>query len=184
MVLHYFNGLTCEEVGTRLDVSLNTVKSRLYRARKRLEQEESMLRENLSPNLLKSEPRYIGVQATAATEAGEHLAEGGFDLSHTDKVFTSIGSRTTGLRGDYPLPMYMLLHYMNHRNEVNLFKFPLVIGSRWEQEGPCKSKATITLEGYEDVEISTGSFPSCLKHKTVFTDADVEDPDAELGTHT
>ena len=179
MVLHYFNGLTCEEVSTRLDVSLNTVKSRLYRARKRLEQEESMLRENLSPNLLKSEPRYIGVQATAATEAGKHLAEGGFDLSQTDKIFTSIGSRTTGLRGDYPLPMYMLLHYMNHRNEVNLFKFPLVIGSRWEQEGPYKSKATITLEGYEDVEISTGSFPSCLKHKTVFIEADVEDADTE-----
>ena len=182
MVLHYFNGLTCEEVSTRLDVTLNTVKSRLYRARKRLEQEESMLRENLSPNLLKSEPRYIGVQATAATETGEHLAEGGFDLSQTDKVFTSMGSRTTGLRGDYPLPMYMLLHYINHRrNEINLFKFPLVIGSRWEQEGPHKSKATITLEGYEDVEISAGSFSSCLKHKTVFTDADVEDPDAEDG---
>ena len=182
MVLHYFNGLTCEEVGERLDVSLNTVKSRLYRARKRLEQEESMLRETLSPNLLKSEPRYIGVQATAATEAGEHLAEGGFDLNQTDKVFVSIGSRTTGLRGDYPLPMYMLLHYINHRrNEINLFKFPLVIGSCWEQEGPHKSKATITLDGYETVEISAGSFPSCLKHKTVFTDADVEDPDAEGG---
>ena len=52
MVLHYFSGLTCEEVSDRLDISLNTVKSRLYRARKRLEKEESMLRENLSPNLL------------------------------------------------------------------------------------------------------------------------------------
>ncbi len=182
MILHYFNGLTCEEVSERLDVSLNTVKSRLYRARKRLEQEESMLRENLSPNLLKNEQRYIGVQATAAMETGKHLAEGGFDLSQTDKVFASMGSRTTGLRGDYPLPMYMLLHYINHRrNEINLFKFPLVIGSRWEQEGPYKSKATITLEGYETVEISAGSFRSCLKHKTVFTDADVEDPDAEGG---
>ncbi len=182
MVLHYFNGLTCEEVGERLDVSLNTVKSRLYRARKRLEQEESMLRENLSPNLLKNEPRYISIQATAATEIGEHLAEGGFELRQTDKVFTSTGSRTMGLRGDYPLPMYMLLHYINHRNnEINLFKFPLVIGSRWAQEGPHKSKATITLEGYETVEISAGSFPSCLKHKTVFTDADVEEPDAEQG---
>ncbi len=182
MVLHYFNGLTCEEVGERLDVSLNTVKSRLYRARKRLEQEEPMLRENLSPNLLKSEPRYISIQATAATEIGEHLAEGGFELRQTDKVFTSTGSRTMGLRGDYPLPMYMLLHYINHRNnEINLFKFPLVIGSCWAQEGPHKSKATITLEGYETVKISAGSFPSCLKHKTVFTDADVEETDAEQG---
>ena len=86
MVLHYFNGLTCEEVGERLDISLNTVKSRLYRARRRLEQEEPMLRENLSPNLLKNEPRYIGVQATAATETGEHLAEGGFELNQKEFV--------------------------------------------------------------------------------------------------
>ena len=180
MVLHYFSGLTCEEVSERLDVSVNTVKSRLYRARRRLEKEESMLRENLSPNLLKSEPRYISVQATAATETGEHLAEGGFDLSQTDKVFTSIGSRTSGLSGAYPLPMYMLLHYVNHGRDINIFRFPLVVGSCWEQEGPHKSKATISLEGYEAVEVSAGTFSSCLKHKTVFTDADVEDADAGL----
>ncbi len=181
MILHYFSGLTCEEVSARLDVSLNTVKSRLYRARKRLEQEESMLRENLGPNILKSEPRYISIQATATTESGKHLAEGGFELNQTDKVFKSTGSRTFGLRGDYPLPMYMLLHYINHRNEIDLFKFPLVIGSRWAQEGPHKSKATITLEGHASVEVSAGTFPSCLKHKTVFTDADVKEPDAEQG---
>ena len=181
MVLHYFSGLTCEEVSERLDVSLNTVKSRLYRARKRLEQEESLLREKLGPNLLKSEPRYMSIQANATTESGKHLAEGGFELSQTDKVFTSTGSHTMGLRGDYPLPMYMLLHYINHRNAIDLFKFPLVIGSRWEQKGPHKSKATITLEGHETVEVATGTFPSCLKHITVFTDADVEEPDAERG---
>ena len=181
MVLHYFKGLTCEEVSERLDVSLNTVKSRLYRARKRLEQEESMLRENLSPNLLKNEPRYISIQANTTTESGEHLAEGGFELSQTDKVFTSTGSHTMGLHGDYPLPMYMLLHYINHPNVVDLFKFPLVIGSRWEPEGPHKSKAMITLEGHETVEVSAGTFPSCLKHITVFTDTDVEEPDAAHG---
>ena len=180
MVLHYFSGLTCEEVSERLDVSLNTVKSRLYRARKRLEKEESMLRENLSPNLLKSEPRYISVQATAATETGEHLAEGGFDLRQTDKVFTSVSSYTRGLSGDYPMPMYMLLHYVNHGRDINIFRFPLVVGSCWEQEGPHKSKTTISLEDYEAVEVSAGTFSSCLKHKTVFTDADVEDADAEL----
>ena len=180
MVLHYFSGLTCEEVSERLDVSLNTVKSRLYRARKRLEQEESMVRENLSPNLLKSDPRYISVQATAATETGEHIAEGGFDLCETDKVFTSVNSRTRGIGGDYPRPMYMLLHYVNHGSDIDLFRFPLVDGSCWIQEGPHKSEATTTLEGYcETVEVSAGIFPACMKHKTVFTEADVDDPDAE-----
>ena len=181
MVLHYFNGLTCKEVSERLDISLNTVKSRLYRARKRLEQEESMLRENLSPNLLKNEPRYISIQANTTTESGEHLAEGGFELTQTNKVFMSTSSHTRGHSGDYPLPMYMLLHYINHPNVIDLFKFPLVIGSRWEPEGPHKSKAMITLEVHETIQVSAGTFPSCLKHKTVFTDADVAEPDAEQG---
>ena len=179
MVLHYFKGLTCEEVSTRLDVSLNTVKSRLYRARKRLEKEESMIRENLSPNLLRTEPRYISIQATALTESGEHLAEGGFRLRRTDKFFTSYGIGTRGQDGGDPSPMYMLLHYINH-GKINLFRFPVTIGKNWEQEGAWKSKARTTLEGYEKVKVSAGNFDRCLKHKTVFTDADLEDANAEL----
>ena len=179
MVLHYYKGLTCEEVSALLDVSLNTVKSRLYRARKRLETEESMLRETLGTNLLKSEPRRVDFQATAATETGKHLAEGSFDFNRTDKIFTSSGFHTRG-RGDTdPSPMYMLLHYLNH-GWIDIFRFPVVVGSSWEQAGAYKSHAAATLEGYETVNVSAGTFSACLKHKTVFTDADVEDTDAEL----
>ncbi len=179
IALHYFKGLTCEEVSARLDVSLNTVKSRLYRARKRLEKEESMIRENLSPNLLKSEPRYISIQATTVTESGEHLAEGGFRLNRTDEVFTSSGIGTRGHDNGDPSPMYMLLHYINH-GKINLFRFPVAIGKSWEQAGAWKSKARTTLEGYEEVEVSAGVFHKCLKHKTVFTNADVQGTNAEL----
>ena len=179
MVLHYYKGLTCEEVSDLLDVSLNTVKSRLYRARKRLETEESMLRETLGTNLLESQPRRVDFQATAATETGEHLAEGGFNFNHTDKVFTSSGFHTKGRGGTDPSPMYMLLHYLSH-GRIDLFRFPLVAGSSWEQEGAWKSQATATLEDYETVNVSADTFSSCLKHKTVFTDADVGDAEAEL----
>ena len=178
IVLHYFKGLTCEEVSARLDISLNTVKSRLYRARKRLEKEESMIRENLSPNLLRGEPRYISIQATAVTESGEHLAEGGFRLNRTDKVFTSSGIGTRGHDDGDPSPMYMLLHYVSH-GKINLFRFPMNIGKSWKQAGAWKSKARTTLEGYERVEVSA-VFEKCLKHKTVFTNADVEGTNAEL----
>ena len=179
MVLHYYKGLTCEEVSVFLDVSLNTVKSRLYRARKRLETEESMLRETLGTNILKSEPRRVDFQATAVTETGKHLAEGGFDFNRTDEVFTSSGFHTRG-RSDGDLsPMYMLLHYLNH-GWIDIFRFPLVVGSSWEQEGAWKSHAIATLEDYETVSVSAGTFSTCLKHKTIFTNADVEDADAEL----
>ena len=134
MVLHYYKGLTCEEVSALLDVSLNTVKSRLYRARKRLETEESMLRETLDTNILKSEPRRVDFQTTAATETGKHLAEGGFNFNRTDKVFKSSGFHTRGRSDGDPSPMYMLLHYLNHGG-IDIFRFPLVVGNSWEQEG-------------------------------------------------
>ncbi len=56
MVLHYLGEMTCEAIGKFLGVSPNTVKSRLSRARKRLREEDAILREtlgsvSLSPNL-------------------------------------------------------------------------------------------------------------------------------------
>ena len=125
--------------------------------------------------------RNIVLGASAATESGEHLAEGTLSFKKTDTAVASTGSHTRGNSGGYPLPMYMLLHYVSYGGNINLFRFPLVIGNRWEREGPGGSKAAASLEGYETVETSTGTFPSCLKHKTVFTNADVAGPNAELG---
>lgn len=126
---------------------------------------------------VKSE-RNIVLSASAAIENGAHLAEGNFNFKKTDTALTSDGSSTRGRT--LGSPMYMLLRHVSYGDEIDLFRFPLVIGGHWEQEGPCKSNATITLEGYETVEVSAGVFSSCLKHKTVFTDAGAEDDDAEL----
>ncbi len=48
MSLYYLGEMTCESISEFLGVSQNTIKSRLSRARKRLLNEESMIRENLS----------------------------------------------------------------------------------------------------------------------------------------
>ena len=126
---------------------------------------------------IKSE-RNIVFSASAATESGEHLAEGIFNFLKTDTALASAGASTQG--HTCGSPMYMLLRHVSYGGEIDLFRFPLVIGGHWEQEGPCKSKAMITMEGHETVETATGTFSSCLKHATVFTDADAEDADAEL----
>ena len=47
ITLHYLGGMRCEEISEFLDVPLNTIKSRLHRARKRLKEEELMVRETL-----------------------------------------------------------------------------------------------------------------------------------------
>ena len=47
VVLHYLSEMTCEEIGDFLEVSPNTVKSQLHRARKRLKKEASTVHETL-----------------------------------------------------------------------------------------------------------------------------------------
>ena len=59
MVLYYLGEMTCEEISKFLGVSPNTIKSRLQRARKRLKNEEPIIRETLgsiplSPNLIEN----------------------------------------------------------------------------------------------------------------------------------
>ena len=54
VILHYLGEMTCEAISKFLGVSPNTVKSRLSRARKRLREQESILRDTLgSVQLLK-----------------------------------------------------------------------------------------------------------------------------------
>ena len=47
MILHYLGEMTCEAISRFLGVSVNTIKSRLSRARKRLKTEDPMIRETL-----------------------------------------------------------------------------------------------------------------------------------------
>ena len=47
VALHYLSEMTCEEISDFLDISPNTVKSQLHRARKRLKKEASLVHETL-----------------------------------------------------------------------------------------------------------------------------------------
>ena len=50
VVLHYLSEMTCEEIGDFLEMSPNTVKSRLHRARKRLQKEAPIVHATLGGN--------------------------------------------------------------------------------------------------------------------------------------
>ena len=52
----------------------------------------------------------------------------------------------------------------------SLLRFPLVIGDTWIQEGFWDSLAKTTLDGYERVKVSAGTFSACLKHKSALID--------------
>ena len=123
--------------------------------------------------------RNIVLGARTATESGIHLAEGSFTLKKTDAVLTAIDFGTSGHGGGDPSPRYMLLSYMSHC-DTHLFKYPISVGETWIEEGHGGVQTKSRLEGYESIEVSAGEFSDCLKHKTVFTDADVKDTKAEL----
>ncbi len=115
--------------------------------------------------------RYIILEASTHEESGEVLAGGSFSLMKTDEVLTPTSSGTTGTGKGDPTPMYMLVSYILHRN-IDLFKFPLVVGDTWAQRGRWNPQIQATLVGYEKVEVAAGTFTNCLKHKTIFINAE------------
>ena len=127
--------------------------------------------------------RFITLSGSTNRESGEPLAEGSFWLLRRDKdkVLQILGVGTTDRpRGDVdindPTPMYMLMRYIFHVN-TDLFRFPLVLGNTWTQQGADWAlQVQTTLEGYEQVDVSAGTFSDCLKHKTVFTEAKAGSP--------
>ena len=78
VILHYLGEMTCEAISKFLGVSPNTVKSRLSRARKRLREQESILRETLgsvplSPNLTENIMRDIANVKQTSPSGGKPL---------------------------------------------------------------------------------------------------------------
>ena len=64
VTLHYLGKMTAKEIGKFLGVSVNTIKSRLRRARKRLQENETLVRETLngvqlSDNLIENVMRHV-----------------------------------------------------------------------------------------------------------------------------
>ena len=78
MVLHYLGEMSCKEISKFLGVSRNTVKSRLRRARERLQNEEHIIRETLGsvsirPDLTESIMRRIDTIKHTSPSGGRPL---------------------------------------------------------------------------------------------------------------
>ena len=120
--------------------------------------------------------RSITLSADTTTESGRHLAQGTFTFSKTNMFLTSTTYSTHGGSGGVdPSPRYMLLSYIF--DQTDLFRFPLSIGYTWTEIGrigPVNARVQIRLEDYEKITVSAGTFPDCLKHKTVITDTDTD----------
>ena len=173
ITLHYFDGMSCEDIAAFLGVTTNTIKSRLNRARNRLKKDESLGQSDLDDfqtlgTLSESgkTKRKIRVCISATTRNGEQFREGGVSLIKTD-AFLAVSSCGWEEHDKGEPPTMALL---GTTITPYLFKFPVAIGNTWIQEGFWDSQAKTTLEEYEHVEVSAGDFPTCLKHKSVVID--------------
>lgn len=97
MTLHYFGGMTCEEISKFLGVSVGAIKSRLSRARHRLKKEEPMIREALehfqiSPNLTENIMREVSRLKPITPSSSKPLVPwGAIGVSTLVVVFLMLG---------------------------------------------------------------------------------------------
>ncbi len=96
MILHYFGGMTCEEISKFLGVSVGAIKSRLSRARHRLKKEEPMIREALenfqiTPNLTENVMREISRLKPVVPSGSKPLVPWAIAASTIAVIFLMLG---------------------------------------------------------------------------------------------
>ena len=96
MTLHYFGGMTCEEISKFLGVSVGAIKSRLSRARHRLKKEEPMIREALehfqiTPNLTENIMREVSRLKPVAPSGSKPLVPWAVGVSTLAVVLLMLG---------------------------------------------------------------------------------------------
>ncbi|MDE0681959.1 MAG: RNA polymerase sigma factor [Candidatus Poribacteria bacterium] len=175
ITLHYFDGMSCDEIAAFLGVTTNTIKSRLNRARNRLKKNEPLIQSTLDDfqffatlsETIKTE-RNITLRIKTTTENGEQLGEGTLSLKRTDALLGLTGFNF-GWVGSNPVETLSTTFLATFITPF-LLRFPTVIGDTWTQEGFWDSQAQTTLDRYEQIHASAEVFPICLKHKSVFID--------------
>ena len=176
VTLHYFDGMSCKEIAAFLDVTTNTIKSRLRRARQRLKKHELLVKSAFDDfqtfatlrESVKTE-RNISLNINT-TKNGTKFGKGTVTLKRTDTVLGLTGLNF-GWDGNDPFEC-LSATFLATSITPFLLRFPTAVGTTWTQEGFWNSQAKTILGGYEHIEVSAGVFPTCLKHKSIFIDTD------------
>ena len=180
ITLHYLGDMRCEEIGRFLDVPLNTIKSRLYRARKRLREEELMVRktlggfelpENLTENIMEwiqmNEPGVAAPVGTLTkTSDGSLYAVTGYEniyklpAGKSEWQFVNADFLRQGIEGDIPIAEHNGTLYIIPSHELFASTDD---GKTWNAIGPCPNGHVRELLITEDafyVTLNNGIFRS------------------------
>ena len=176
VTLHYFDGMSCEEIAAFMNITTNTIKSRLSRARQRLKKHELSVQSAFNDfqtlatlrEFVKTE-RNISLNINT-TKNGSKFGKGIVTLKRTDTHLELTGINF-GWEGKDPFECLSTTFLVTSITPF-LLRFPTIVGTTWTQEGFWNSQAKTILEGYEQIEVSAGIFPTCLKHTSVLIDTD------------
>ena len=180
ITLHYLGDMRCEEIGKFLDVPLNTIKSRLHRARKRLREEELMVRktlggfelpENLTENIMEwiqmNEPGVAAPVGTLTkTSDGSLYAVTGYEniyklpAGKSEWQFVNADFLRQGIEGDIPIAEHNGTLYIIPSHELFASTDD---GKTWNAIGPCPNGRVRELLITEDafyVTLNNGIFRS------------------------
>ena len=173
VVLHYLSEMSCEEIGDFLEMSPNTVKSRLHRARKRLKKEAPIVHEILggsqhSEDLMEdimnwiqmNEPGTRHVVNTLSLTADKTLYavigdESIYKLPAREETWRLVNSDFLGqdTHGSIPIAEHDGTLYMIPSHELFASTDE---GTTWHPVGPCP-------KGYiRELIITEGTFYLCL----------------------
>ena len=176
VTLHYFDGMPCKDIAAFLDVTKNTIKSRLNRARNRLKKNESLVQSTFDDfqffatlSETTKTKRNITVRFQTATENGKQLGAGTFSLKRTDALLGLTGFNF-GWEGSNPVEPLSTTFFQTFITPF-LLRFPTVVADTWTQEGFWNSQAKTTLDRHEQIQTATAVFPMCLKHNSVLINA-------------
>lgn len=175
VVLHYLSEMTCEEIGEFLEVSSNTVKSQLHRARKRLKKEAPIVCETLG-NFQSSDDLMDDIMKwTQVNEPGVAGSVGTLSATSENTLYVVVEDESI-----YKLPIgeeaWQLVNTdflrRNTRGEIPIAEREGILyiipshelfastdeGVTWEFVGPCPKGYTRELMITED------AFYLCLSH--------------------
>ncbi len=91
ITLHYLGGMPCKEISEFLGTTLNTIKSRLHRARNRLKEEELMVRETLGGFELPDNMTEDIMQWIQMNEPGVVASVGTLSVTSTKALYAVVG---------------------------------------------------------------------------------------------
>ena len=124
----------------------------------------------------------LALNSIVTTEDGKEIGDGNFYFYQGDPLLKIRGSGSSHTGRERPEGPTSIFSDNIENLWPELFQYPLTVGKTWTKEGLWNSEVITTIEDYESVQISLGTFKDCLKHKSHFTGA-TADADATEDAH-